>query len=185
MIDVNDLRRGVCFVQDGDLYQVLDYSHSKPGRGKATIRVEVRNLRSGTIREMTFNSGDRVENIRMETTTVEYLYGDEQFLHFMNTTTYEQPTVNRSTFADDIPYLKEGMKLKLSAVEGEIVSYELPSTVEHEVTESEMAVAGDTATTAYKEVTTETGLKVQVPLFVEVGDVIRVNTETGEYVTRV
>jgi elongation factor P len=185
MIDVNELRRSVTFTLDGELYRVLEYSHHKPGRGKATIRVQVRNLRTGTTREMTFNSGDRVQNIRLETAVVEYLYADGEFLHFMDIESYEQPQIRQDIFGDDILYLTESLQLKLSSYEGEIIDYELPTTVEQEVAESEMAVAGDTATGATKQVTTVTGLKVTVPLFVEVGDVIRVDTRTGEYITRV
>jgi elongation factor P len=185
MIDVNELRRGVTFTLDGDLYRVLEYAHHKPGRGKATIRVQVRNLRTGVTREMTFNSGDRVEDIRLETTVVEYLYSDGEFLHFMDIETYEQPQIRQDIFGDDLLYLTENLQLKLSSYEGEIIDYDLPTTVEQEVIESEVAVAGDTATGATKRVTTVTGLKVTVPLFVEVGDVIRVDTRSGGYVTRV
>lgn len=185
MIDVNELRRGVTFTLDGELYKVLEYSHNKPGRGKATIRVTVRNLRSQGTREMTFNSGDRVEDIRLETRVVEYLYDDGEFMHFMDLETYEQPAVARSVMDEDEGYLTEGLQLKLSYYGSEIIDYELPVTVEQEVTDSEMAVAGDTATGATKQVVTATGLRVTVPLFVEVGDVIRVDTRTGEYLTRV
>ncbi|NDJ53096.1 MAG: elongation factor P [Chloroflexi bacterium] len=185
MIDVNELRRGVTFNDGGELYRVLEYSHNKPGRGKATIRVQVRNLRSGSTRELTFTSGDRVEDIRLETDTVEYLYNDGQFLVFMNIETFVQPQVEASVFGDDVLYLRENMQLKLSSYQGEFLSYELPSTVEHKVTESEHAVAGDTAGSATKQVTTETGLKVTTPLFVNVGDVIRINTDSGDYITRV
>lgn len=185
MIDVNELRRGVTFTLDDELYRVLEYSHHKPGRGKATIRVTVRDLRSGTTKEMTFNSGDRVENIRLETREVEYLYEDSGFLHFMDIETYEQPQVDKTVFSDDFTYLIPNLQLKLSYYGSEIIDYDLPVTVEHEVTESEMAVAGDTATGATKQVFTETGLKVTVPLFVEVGDRIRVDTRSGEYLTRV
>ncbi|NDJ35600.1 MAG: elongation factor P [Chloroflexi bacterium] len=185
MIDVNELRRGTSFEEDGELYQVQEYTHNKPGRGKATIRVQVRNLRTGTIRELTFNSGDRVQNVRLETVEVEYLYADDRFLHFMNTDTYEQPVVSVETFGDDILYLREGLRIKLSSYEGEILSYELPPTVEQEVVEAENAVAGDTATSASKQVRTATGLAVQAPMFVTVGDVIRIDTRTGDYVTRV
>lgn len=185
MIDVNELRRGVTFTLDEDLFRVLEYSHNKPGRGKATIRVTVRDLRTGTTKEMTFNSGDRVENVRLETRAVEYLYDDARFLHFMDVETYEQPQVEKSTFVDDMGYLTPNMQLKLSYYGDEIIDYELPVTVEQEVAEAEMAVAGDTATGATKQVVTETGLKVTVPLFVEVGDRIRVDTRTGEYLTRV
>lgn len=185
MIDVNELRRGVTFTMDEELYRVLEYAHHKPGRGKATIRVQVRNLRSGTTRELTFNSGDRVQDVRLETTVVEYLYADDEFLYFMDIETYEQPQISRQIFGDDILYLVEGMQLKLSSYESEIIDYELPTAIEQEVAESEMAVAGDTATGATKQISTVTGLKVTVPLFVEVGDVIRIDTRTGEYLTRV
>jgi elongation factor P len=185
MIDVNELRRGVTFTREGELYRVLEYSHNKPGRGKATIRVQIRNLRTGTTRELTFNSGERVEDMRLDTRTVEYLYDDGEFLNFMDIETYEQPQVRTDVFGSDVKFLIENLQLKLSSYEGEIIDYELPTTVEHEVTESEMAVAGDTATGATKQVTTQTGLKVTTPLFVSVGDVIRVDTRTGEYVTRV
>ncbi len=184
MIDVNDLRRGVTFTIDGELYRVLEYSHNKPGRGKATIRVQVRNLRSGATREMTFNSGDRVQDIRLETHVVEYLYHDGEFLHFMDIETYEQPQIRADVFGDDVYYLTENLQLKLSSYEGEIIDYELPTTVEHRVVESEVALAGDTATMATKQVTTETGLRVTTPLFVAAGDIIRIDTRTGAYITR-
>jgi elongation factor P len=185
MIDVNDLRKGVNFTTDGELYKVLEYSHNKPGRGKATIRVNVRNLRTGTTREMTFNSGDRVQDIRLETHVVEYLYNDDEFLHFMDVESFEQPQIPNSVFGDDVLYLMENLQLKLSFYDGEVIDYELPTTVEHEVVDSEMAVAGDTATGATKQVVTQTGLKVTTPLFVSVGDTIRVDTRTREYITRV
>lgn len=185
MIDVNDLRRGVTFTTDGELYRVLEYSHNKPGRGKATIRVQVRNVRSGATKEITFNSGDRVQDIRLETRIVEYLYNDGEFLNFMDIETFEQPQIRVDVFGDDALYLKENLQLKLSSYEGEIIDYELPTTVEHKIVEAEMAVAGDTATSANKQVVTETGLKVQTPLFVNVGDTIRIDTRTREYVTRV
>lgn len=185
MIDVNELRRGVTFTLDGDLFRVLEYHHHKPGRGKATIRVQVRNLRTGATREMTFNSGDRVEDIRLEARMVEYLYSDGEFLHFMDISTFEQPQLRTEIFGDDVLYLKEGLQLKLSFYEGEVIDYELPTTVDQEVVEADVVVAGDTATGVTKSVTTETGLKVTVPQFVETGDVIRVDTRTGEYVTRI
>lgn len=185
MIDVNELRRGRTFEHEGGLYRVLEYTHTKPGRGKATIRVLVRNLRTGDTREISFISGNRVAAIRLDTAVVQYLYRDGDFLTFMNTETYEQPQVSAFVLGDDILYLKENMEIKLSSYEGEVLSYELPTTVEHKLVDAEMAVAGDTATGATKQVTTETGLKVTVPLFVNVGDTIRINTETGDYITRI
>jgi elongation factor P len=185
MIDVNQLRKGTNFTVDSELYKVLNYQHIKPGRGNATIRVTVRNLRSGTTREMTFTSGDRVEDIRIETTVVEYLFSDGEFLTFMDVQTYEQPQMRKDLFGDDFLYLKEGMQLKLLSYGSEIIDYELPANVEHKVVEAEMAIAGDTATGATKKVVTETGLKVTVPLFVQVDDTIRIDTRDGSYVTRV
>ncbi|NDJ79039.1 MAG: elongation factor P [Chloroflexi bacterium] len=185
MKDVNQLRNNTNFTLDGELYKVLNYHHNKTGRGGATIRVQVRNLRTGTIREMTFNSGDRVEDIHIETREVEYLFTDGEFLTFMDTETYEQPQLRQDLFGDDFLYLTENMQLKLLSYESEIIDYELPPNVDHEVTDAEMAVAGNTATGATKKVTTETGLQVQVPLFVEVGNKIRVDTRDGSYVTRV
>jgi len=186
MIDVNDLRARSTFTQDGNLYKVLEYSHNKPGRGKATIRVTVRDIRTGTMKEMTIISGDRVQDIRLETDVVEYLYEDDQFYHFMNVETYEQPVLGKDVFTgDDSLFLKQGLQLKLSSFEDEILDYELPTTVEHKIEWAENAVAGDTAGSAQKVVRTETGLQVQVPLFVSEGDTIRIDTRTTEYVTRV
>ena len=185
MIDVNELRRGVTFTMDGELYKVLEYQHHKPGRGKATIRTTLRNIRTGATIQHNFISGDRVEDIRVERRGVQYLYTDGDLYHFMDTETYEQTAMGAAILGDQVRYLKEGMELVLSAYEGEPLDVELPTTVEMEVVEAEMAIAGDTATGAMKKVTVDTGLEVQVPLFVERGDVIRVDTRTGEYVTRV
>lgn len=185
MIDVNQLRRSTTFVHDGNLYKVTEYSHSKPGRGKATIRVKVRNMRTGANLELTFSSGDRVEDVRLENSTYQYLYDDGRFYYFMDVNTYEQKPVAHAVLESDIHYLQENMELDLLSYEGEIIDYELPKTMEFDVVEAENAVAGDTATGATKEVITETGLKVKTPLFVQVGDRIRVNTDSGEYITRV
>lgn len=185
MIDVNQLRKGTTFTTDGELYKVLEFSHHKPGRGKASIRTTVRNLRSGSVTDMTFISGDRVEDIRVESRAVEYLYDDGEFLNFMDLETFEQPQMNRAVFGDDIQYLKENLELELQTFEGEIIDYKLPNTIDFEVTEAEMAVAGNTATGATKKVTVQTGLQVTVPMFIEVGNIIRVRTEDNEYITRV
>jgi elongation factor P len=126
-----------------------------------------------------------VSDIRLDNNEVEYLYDDGEFLTFMDTETYEQPQMRRDVFGDDVYYLKESMRLNLSSYEGEIIDYELPSTVEQLITDSEMAVAGDTANNPTKRVTTETGLEVRVPMFVNVGDTIRIKTEDGSYLTRV
>lgn len=185
MIDVNQLRRGVTFLHDGALLKVTEYSHTKPGRGKATIRVRVRDLRTGTNREITFSSGDRVEDVRLEKSAYQYLYDDGQFYVFMDTATYEQKQVAHSVLEDDAQFLRDNMELELLSYEGEVIDYDLPKSMEFDVVEAENAIAGDTATGATKEVITDTGLRVKTPLFVQIGDRIRVNTETREYITRV
>ena len=185
MIGVNELRRGVTFTMDGELYKVLEYQHHKPGRGKAVIRTTLRNLRSGATIQHNFISGDRVEDIRVDRRGVQYLYTDGDLYHFMDTETYEQTALSAAVLDDQVLYLKEGMELVLSTYESEALDVELPTTVDLEVVEAEMAIAGDTATGTLKKATLETGMEVQVPLFVEQGDVIRVDTRTGEYVTRV
>ncbi|MBN1565240.1 MAG: elongation factor P [Anaerolineae bacterium] len=185
MIDSNQLRNGTNFTVDGEIFKVLKYHHNKTGRGGATIKVQVRNLRTGGTREMSFNSGERVEDIFIETVAVEYLYDDGEFLTFMNIETYEQPQLRKELFGDDFLYMTPNLQIKLMTYGTEIIDYELPPNVDHDVADAEMAVAGDTATGATKKVTTETGLSVTVPLFVNVGDRIRVDTRSGEYVTRV
>jgi elongation factor P len=185
MIDVNELRKGVTFTMDGELYRVLDYEHHKPGRGKAYIRTKLRNINTGATTRHTFISGDKVEDVYVERRGVQYLYTDGNLYHFMDTGTYEQLAASSAVMEEAAPFLKPNMELVVSNYEGRIIDVDLPTKVDLEVVESEIAVAGDRATSTLKSVTTETGLKVDVPLFVEVGDVIRVDTRNGEYVTRV
>jgi elongation factor P len=185
VIDVNNLRKGVTFELDGSLYKVLEYSHNKPGRGNATIRTKIRDMRTGAVIEKTFISGDRVSDIRLEYHQVQYLYHDGDLYHFMDVETYEQPVLNGSMIGDAVNYLTEGLEVKLTLYGNEPIDVELPTSVDMEVIEAEYAVKGDTATGATKSVVTDTGLKVQVPLFVNAGDKIRIDTRTGDYLTRV
>jgi elongation factor P len=184
MIDVNDLRKGVTFELDKRLYKVLEYSHNKPGRGNATIRTRIRDLRTGNIVEKTFQSGDRVQDIRLDHHQAQYLYSDGNLFHFMDTESYDQPAIPAVIVGENAPFLKEGLEVKLTFHESEPIDVELPASVDLKVVEAEMGVKGDTATGATKSVTTETGLKVMVPLFVSTGDTIRVDTRTGDYLTR-
>ena len=185
MIDVNELRKGVTFELDGGLYKVLDYSHNKTGRGNATIRVKARNLHTGANIERTFNSGLSVQDVSLDFHNVAYLCNDGDFYHFMDNETFEQPAIKADMLGEDALYLKEGMEVKLTFYKGEPLDVEIPSSVDLKVVEAETAIRGDTATGVTKKVKTETGLEVNCPQFVKVGDTIRVNTETGEYVTRV
>lgn len=184
MIDVNELRKGVTFELDGQLFKVLDYSHNKPGRGNATIRIKARNLLTGSNIEKTFNSGQSVQDVRLDYHNVQYLYSDGEFYHFMDNETFEQPAIKGEVLGDDALYLTEGLEVKLTFYNNEAIDIELPTSVDLEVTEADMAIRGDTATGVTKKVRVQTGLQVQVPNFVDVGDVIRVDTRTGEYVTR-
>ena len=185
MIDVNELRKGVTFQLDGNLYKVIDYSHNKTGRGNATIRVKARNLLTGANIERTFNSGLSVQDVSLDFHNVSYLYSDGEFYHFMDNVTFEQPAIKADVLGDKALYLKPGMEVKLTFYRGSPIDIEFPSSVDLEVVEAETAIRGDTATGVTKKVVTETGLEVQCPQFVKVGDTIRVNTETGYYVTRV
>jgi elongation factor P len=184
VIDVNDLRPGVTFELDGNIYKVIEYAHNKPGRGKATIRTRVRDLRTGVLLEKTFISGDRVQNIRLDYRPVQFLYKEENLYHFMDTETFEQPALSTDMLGDAVSFLREGIEAKITYYDNEPLDIELPTAVDLEVVEAEVAVRGDTATGANKWVTVETGLKVQVPLFVEKGDTIRIDTRTSTYITR-
>lgn len=185
MIDVNELRKGTTIELDGALYKVLDYEHHKPGRGKATIRIKARDMRSGANIDKTFNSGDRVQDVRLDYHNVQYLYNDGELYHFMDLDTYEQPAISAQILGETTSYLKEGLEVKLTFYMNEPLDIDLPTSVDLEVVQADVAVRGDTATGVNKKVTTETGLEVQVPNFVEAGDTIRVDTRSGAYVTRV
>ena len=185
MIDVNDLRKGVIFEYDNSLYRVLEYTHHKPGRGNAIIRIKARNVRTGSTIERTFNSGERVQDIRLDYHNVQYLYTDGDNYIFMDGETFEQPAIPAKLVGDYAGYLKEGMEVKLTFYENEPLDIELPTSVDLKVTQADVAIRGDTATGVTKKVTVETGAQVDVPSFVKEGDTIRVDTRTGEYVTRV
>ena len=185
MIDVNALRKGVTFQLDNNLYKVVEYSHNKPGRGSATIRIKAKDLRKGTNLEMTFISSDRVQDIRLDYHNVQYLYRDENFFYFMDMDTFEQPAVPASLVEEYEGFLKENMDVKLTFFGAEPLDIELPTSVDLEVVTAEPAARGNTATGLTKQVIVDTGLKVQTPAFINVGDVIKVDTRSGEYLTRV
>jgi elongation factor P len=185
MIDVNELRKGVTFELDGNLYKVIDYSHNKTGRGSANIKVKARNLLTGANVERSFSNGQTVQDVSLDFNNVQYLYKDGDTYIFMDNETFEQPAISEKALGESAQYLKEGMEVKLTFYKGEAIDVELPTSVDLKVVEAEMAIRGDTATGVTKKVTTETGITVQCPNFVNVGDTIRVDTRTGEYVTRV
>ena len=185
MIDVNDLRKGVTFELDGNLFKVIEYAHHKPGRGNATIRIKARNLRTGATLEKTFISGSQVQEARLDFHSVQYLYNDGDNYYFMDQQTFEQPGIPKDVLGDSVSFLQEGMECKLTFYKGEPLDIELPTSVDLKVVWAEVAVRGDTATGVTKKVRVETGVEVQVPNFVKEGDTIRVDTRDGSYVTRV
>ena len=184
MISANDLRRGATFEMDGELYRVTEYQHSFIGRGSANVRVKMRNLRTGAMTDHTFSPNDRINDVRLELREVQYLYNDGTLYYFMDTETYEQPALSAQLLDNAVDYLTENMTLQISTYDDEPIDIVLPITVELKVIEAPPGFAGDTATGATKQVTLETGLKVTAPLFVEEGDIVRVDTRTGEYLSR-
>jgi len=182
---VNELRKGVTFELDGEIYRVLEYHHHKPGRGNAIIRTKLRNLRTGAITERTFVSGNQVQDIHLDHHTVQYLYKDGDLYYFMDMETFEQPALPAKALGEAVNYLTEGLTLELSTYKGEPLEIELPITVDLKVVRTAPGFKGDTAQSGTKPATLETGLVIQVPLFIEEGDIVRVDTRTGEYVTRV
>lgn len=185
MIDANSLRKGVTFTIDNELYKVLDYNHHKPGRGLATIKVKAVNLRTGANIEKTFSSSEKVENVRLDYHTAQYLYSDGADFYFMDIESYDQPAIPAAVIGEAANFLIENMEIKLTFYQGEVLDIDLPTSVELEVTRADPAVRGDTATGVNKKVLTQTGLEVSVPAFIEAGDTIKVDTRTGEYLTRV
>jgi elongation factor P len=185
MIGVGELRRGITIELDGQLYTVLEYEHIKMGRGSAQLRLKLRNLRTGATIERTFQASQRFNRVRLDHHTVQFLYSDDDTYHFMDTETFDQMALNREQLGDAVNYLKEGMTLQLLTYEGQPVSVELPITVDLKVEYTEPGFKGDTATGGTKPARLETGLTIQVPLFVNTGDVVRVDTRTGQYLERV
>ena len=185
MIYASDFRKGITFEINGEPHVILDFQHVKPGKGAAFVRTKYRNILTGATREEAFNPNDKFENARIETKTMQYLYNDGELYYFMDQETFEQPAIPGSVIGDYVGFLKPEMECKLTFYNAEPIDIELPTTVDLKVTYAEQAVRGDTATGVTKRVTTETGLEVATPYFVSTNDTIRVDTRTGEYVTRV
>jgi elongation factor P len=185
LIGTGDVKKGVIIELDGQLMKVLDWTHIKMARGSAQVRMKLQNVRKGDIIERTFQAGTRWPRARVEQRKVQYLYTDGDAYHFMDNETYDQFSVTAALLGDDVQYLKENTEVFVSQYEGEVLGVDLPVTVDLRVTQTDPGFAGDTATGAKKAATLETGLVVQVPLFINEGDLLRVDTRTGDYVTRV
>lgn len=184
MISVTELRAGRAFKEDGELYLVLKYEHTKLGRGKANIKVKVRNLDNGRILEKSFISGARVEELETLKKRMQYLYQDAFGFYFMDPESFEQVSVSAEVVGEQVKFLKEGEEVDVLFGEDRALSVELPASVVLAVTHTEPGVKGDTATRTLKAATLENGIRLQVPLFVKVGDKIKVDTRSGEYIER-
>jgi len=185
MISTGDIKKGVIIELDGQLMRVLDWTHIKMARGSAQVRMKMQNVRKGDITERTFQAGTRWPRARVDQRKVQYLYTDGDSFHFMDVETYDQFAVSAVQLGDDARYLKEGLEVFVSSHETEVLGVDLPVTVDLRVAATEPGFAGDTATGARKAATLETGLVVQVPLFVNEGDMLRIDPRNGEYQTRI
>jgi elongation factor P len=184
VISVNDFRTGLTIELDGDIYQVIEFQHVKPGKGAAFVRSKLRNLRNGNISEKTFRAGEKVSKALLERKHMQYLYASGNTHTFMDTETYEQLELQSSQLEYELKFLKENMEVSILVFNGETLGVELPNTVELEVVDTEPGIKGDTASGGSKPATLETGLVVQVPFFVNVGDKLIINTSDGKYVSR-
>ena len=184
MISAGDFRNGVTFEMDGDVYQVVEFQHVKPGKGSAFVRTKYRNVRTGATVERSFNPNDKFEEARLERRDMTYLYRDGDLFYFMDVENYEQMPFDAATIGDGIKFLKEGMNCHVVSHQGTVFSVELPFFVELEITETEPGVRGDTAQSATKTAVVETGATIRIPLFVNEGDIVRIDTRSGEYMER-
>ena len=185
MISTNQFKNGTAIRVDGKRFTILYFQHVKPGKGGAFVRTRLRNIDTGAVIEKTFRAGEKLENVRTESRPMTYLYRDGDLLYFMDAQTYEQVAVPVEVVGDAAGYIVDNGTVSVLSADGEVVSVEPPAHVDLEVTETDPGLKGDTATGGSKPATLETGLVVQVPLFVNVGDRVRVDTRSNEYLTRV
>lgn len=184
MISTSDFKTGLTIEHDGNIYQIIDFQHVKPGKGSAFVRTKLRNLRTQSVIDITFNSGEKFEQAMIEKAVMQYLYNADDLYVFMNNDTYEQIELHKSNLENEIYYLTEGMNINIIAYGSEILGVELPDKVTLEVVETPGGAKGNTASNATKEALTNTGLRLSVPLFINEGDKIVVSTATGKYDTR-
>ncbi len=180
-----EFRTGMAIKWNDEIYLVLDYQHQHMGRGGATTRVRLKNVQTGAVREVTFRDSDRFEEIRLERRPAHFSYSTGDHYHFYDTETYEEVVFDRSQIEEALGYLKEGIEVNILYAEGRPIGLELPFHVELEVVKTDPGLKGDTASGGSKPAKLETGIVVQVPLFVQVGDIVRVDTRTGKYIERV
>ncbi|KNF07389.1 elongation factor P [Gottschalkia purinilytica] len=185
MISAGDFRKGLTIEIDGDVYQVLDFQHVKPGKGAAFVRAKIKNIMNGGIKENTFNPSDKFPKAHIETKEMQYLYNDGELYYFMDTETYEQIPLDHEQVEEAIKYIKDNDTAVVRFYQGKAFEVQAPNFVELLVTHTEPGVKGDTATGATKPATVETGAVVLVPLFININDKIKIDTRTNEYLSRV
>lgn len=183
-ININDIKNGMTIIIDGNLCAIQEFQHVKPGKGPAFVRIKLKNLRTGSIVENTYNTNIKVERAHIDKQNVQYLYTSGEDFVFMNNETYEQIEVSRKVLGEKADYIKEGLDITIDFYEGEIIGITLPEKIEYTVVETEPAVKGNTATNATKDAKVETGLIVKVPLFITEGEKIIVSTSDGKYSSR-
>ena len=184
MISAGDFRNGLCFEMDDQVYQVVEFQHVKPGKGAAFVRTKYKNVKTGSVVERSFNPNEKFEQAQLTRQDMQFIYADGDLYYFMDQETYEQTPIHQDKIGDGIKFLKEEMVCKVVSYKGDIFQVELPIAVVLEITECEPGVKGDTANNASKYATLETGAVVKVPLFVNQGEKIKVDTRTGEYLER-
>ena len=185
MITAGDFKNGLTFEMEGKVYQVIEFQHVKPGKGAAFVRTKYRDVMTGATREASFNPTAKFENAVIERRDLQYSYDDGDLYHFMDTETWEETLISRDMVNDNFKFVKEEMMCKISSFKGKVFAVEPPTFVELAVTETEPGVKGDTATNVTKAATLETGAVVKVPIFINEGDVLKIDTRTGDYVERV
>ncbi|MGL5434232.1 MAG: elongation factor P [Lachnospiraceae bacterium] len=185
MISAGDFRNGITLEIDGSVFQIIEFQHVKPGKGAAFVRTKIKNVISGSVVERTFRPSEKFPQARIDRVDMEYLYSDGDLFHFMNNETYDQVALNAETIGDALKFVKENDVCKICSHNGNVFSVEPPMFVELEISSTEPGFKGDTAQGATKPATVETGATVYVPLFVETGDKIKIDTRTGDYLSRV
>lgn len=185
MITTSEFKTGMTIELDNDLYVIVEFQHVKPGKGAAFVRTKLKNLKTGGVTEKTFRAGEKVERAIMERREMQYMYNSGDDLFVMDTETYEQMTIDRARLGNDVKYLKENTNISVVFYQEQIIGIELPFFVELAVAETEPGIKGDTASGGSKPATMETGAVVNVPFFINVGDVLRIDTRSGEYIERV
>ena len=185
MISAGDFRNGVTLEIEGNVYQILEFQHVKPGKGAAFVRTKLKNIINGGVVEKTFRPTEKFPQARIDRVEMQYLYSDGDLFHFMNTENYDQIALNKEDIGDSLKFVKENEMVKVCSYNGNVLPVEPPLFVELEITDTQPGLKGDTATGATKPATVETGAVVYVPLFVDQGDKIKIDTRTGEYLSRV